>query len=98
VNALLNFDIPVVLGCLLVYLTVFVLVNLISDVLYRVADRGSSLIEIVQHESSSLISPSFLTLVLHPVPPSPDDLIGPIRFMRVLGLRSRCKICGCFTS
>jgi peptide/nickel transport system permease protein len=34
VNALLNFDIPVVLGCVLFTSTVFVLINLLADLLY----------------------------------------------------------------
>lgn len=38
VNALLNFDIPVVLGCVLFTSAVFVVVNLISDLLYAWLD------------------------------------------------------------
>lgn len=38
VNALLNFDIPVVLGCVLFTATVFIVVNLISDLLYAWMD------------------------------------------------------------
>ena len=38
VNALLNFDIPVVLGCVLFTSAVFILVNLISDLLYAWLD------------------------------------------------------------
>ena len=38
VNALLNFDIPVVLGCVLFTALVFVLMNILVDVLYAVLD------------------------------------------------------------
>lgn len=38
VNALLNFDIPVVLGCVLFTAFVFVIMNIIVDVLYAVLD------------------------------------------------------------
>ncbi len=38
VNALLNFDIPVVLGCVLFTSAVFIVVNLISDLLYAWLD------------------------------------------------------------
>ena len=38
VNALLNFDIPVVLGCVLFTALVFVVMNIIVDVLYAVLD------------------------------------------------------------
>lgn len=38
VNALLNFDIPVVLGCVLFTSAVFIMVNLISDLLYAWLD------------------------------------------------------------
>jgi peptide/nickel transport system permease protein len=38
VNALLNYDIPVVLGAVLFTATVFVLVNLLMDLLYVVID------------------------------------------------------------
>lgn len=38
VNALLNFDIPVVLGCVLFTSAVFVVVNLVSDLLYAILD------------------------------------------------------------
>ena len=38
VNALLNFDIPVVLGCVLFTAVVFVVVNLLSDLLYAWID------------------------------------------------------------
>jgi peptide/nickel transport system permease protein len=38
VNALLNFDIPVVLGCVLFTAMVFVFINLLSDLLYAWLD------------------------------------------------------------
>ncbi|MDX1910716.1 MAG: ABC transporter permease [Saprospiraceae bacterium] len=38
ITALLNFDIPVVLGCVLFTATVFVLINLLSDLLYAWLD------------------------------------------------------------
>lgn len=38
VNALLNFDIPVVLGCVLFTAAVFIVINLISDLLYAWLD------------------------------------------------------------
>ena len=38
VNALLNFDIPVVLGCVLFTASVFVVINLLADVLYAWLD------------------------------------------------------------
>ncbi len=38
VNALVNFDIPVVLGCVLFTSGVFILVNLLSDLLYAWLD------------------------------------------------------------
>ena len=38
VNALLSFDIPVVLGCVLFTAFIFVLINILVDVLYAVLD------------------------------------------------------------
>jgi peptide/nickel transport system permease protein len=38
INSLINYDVPVLLACLIVVCTIFIIVNILMDILYRIID------------------------------------------------------------